>query len=429
MSESFYRKQALDAAATMQDIQRTMRVTRTMTRVTSSVLATALALAVTWSGFVKVPLHVQSHGVLVSANDVLLSQITPLAAGYVSHINVRKNSMVKKGDVLAVLTMPDRLIEVRKAERALESARLNIENKRSLREADAKVQNANFQKQLDALEERIATLKRKQGWLVERSDNLSDLSQKGYVAQDMLTNARIASEAAGNELADAYAQRVSLRAQQDEAETARQREELADEFQLIQLRQELEATKSALKADSTIIADVEGRVANINTRPGALASPGQALFEIIPHQGNEPMKVEAITFVPLDKGKRLKAGDQALVTPSDLPEDVHDKLVAKVKSVSDVPMSSTALQNLLGDDALVQTVTSKGPVFEVRLVFEHGGKTDYQWTSQNSPQIDLTPGTPMSAQITMERTPLLALAIPAVKQMLGLKADNWTGRL
>jgi hypothetical protein len=56
------------------------------------------------------------------------------------------------------------------------------------------------------------------------------------------------------------------------------------------------------------------------------------------------------------------------------------------------------------------------------------GHAGYAWTGAPPPGVTLSPGTPLSADVTVERRPLLALAVPALKRFLHLEADDWTGR-
>jgi len=53
------------------------------------------------------------------------------------------------------------------------------------------------------------------------------------------------------------------------------------------------------------------------------------------------------------------------------------------------------------------------------------GQQGYLWTSANASTVRLTPGTPLNAHVTVEHTPLLALAIPALKRFIGLTTEGW----
>ncbi|MCG8543071.1 MAG: hypothetical protein MJE12_02565, partial [Alphaproteobacteria bacterium] len=87
--------------------------------------------------------------------------------------------------------------------------------------------------------------------------------------------------------------------------------------------------------------------------------------------------------------------------------------------------SSSRLQYVLGDDALARQIDEAGPTFEVSLALETlAGGSGYRWTTPRPPNVDLTPGTPLAGRVTVERTPLLALAVPALKRFFELDDDE-----
>lgn len=430
MTKSFFRKEALQAATRVEDVQRTMRVSSGATRLTAAALATALAGAVTWSAFIDVPIHVEGNGVLVRGGGTLVTPVAASAAGYIAQIPVRPGQTVAPGDVLARLVLPEREAEVAKNTRMLKDLKRSAEHKARLREADARAETASFDRQTRALETRIAALSGKYDWLQKRLADLQKLQADGVVSKDAVSTARIAAGAAGDDLAAAQAERVALDMRREEAASARKRAALQDQLEIERVAADLAAARAILTAGSVIKADAGGVVTAINTRPGALVAPGAPVFEIMTGDAAATGRLEALAFVPLQAGKRLAADDRALVTPADLPVDRHDRLIARVAEVSDVPVSTDSLRTALGDDTLVEKVTASGPVFEVRLTFEPAGDdgAGYAWTTTRSPHIALTPGTPFEARVTVERRPLLALAVPAFKRFLHLPEDDWTGR-
>ena len=84
---------------------------------------------------------------------------------------------------------------------------------------------------------------------------------------------------------------------------------------------------------------------------------------------------------------------------------------------------------MLGNDELATKSVEGGPPFAERLALEMvPGQPGYVWTSARAPAVSLTPGTPLSARVTVEHTPLLALAVPALKRLIGLATDDWVDK-
>lgn len=432
MAKSFFRQEALDAATRVDETQRTMRVSTAVTRLSAAALATALAGVVTWSVFVDVPIHVTGHGVLARSGETLISPVRAASSGYVAEVLVKRGDTVAAGDVLLRLSQPERMAALKKAERILEVLSRNAERTETLRAEDAEAESRRHARQLIALGERIEALSSKKRWLDERQTTLEKLHADGIVSLEVVSNARIAADVAENELAAARAEQVALDVTREEAASERERAALSTRLEIERLQAEVAETRAGLEAGATVTADAPGRVIAINTRPGALAAPGQPLLEILVDgtSGADPDALEAVVFVPLSQGKRLSPDDRALLTPADLPLDRHDRLIARVISISEVPASSQALQFALGDDTLAEKISAGGPTFEVRLAMERKteGSAGYAWTGAPPPGVTLSPGTPLSADVTVERRPLLALAVPALKRFLHLEADDWTGR-
>ena len=429
MGKSFFRQEALDAATRVDDIQRTMRVSSSATRWTTAILIAVLVAGIAASGFVQVPIHVTGSGVLVDGNDSLAESVSTISAGYISKIHVHQGAVVKAGDRLAQLTLPERQADVEKAQRLLDATRHDADAKSALRRLDEQSETKSFDEQAAAVDERIESLTQKVDWLEERRHNFEKLRDDGVVTAETLANARIAAATAADDLAAARADRVGLETQREEAKSAREREALTDRLEIARLQDELNAARTVLETEADVRADAPGRVVAINTRRGAQVSPGETLFEILPGAGDSSVRLDAILFVPINTGKQIAEDDRALLTPADLPEDVRDKIVARVNAVSAVPASSSRLQFVLGDDALARQVEDAGPTFEVNLTLETpAGGSGYRWTSPRPPDVDLTPGTPLAGRITVERTPLLALAVPALKRFFALEDDESAGR-
>jgi HlyD family secretion protein len=426
VTSSFFRQEALDAANRVEALPRTLIVTGAWTRRCVAGLALAIAGAVVWSAYVRVPVQISGHGVFVDRSGTLVAPVVTVSEGYVSEIMVVVGDQVVVGQPLARLTFPDRELQLRKATADLEAARHSAERKQALRASDAASDHQSWELKASAIETRIAGLTRKVGWLDKRVTDLVGLQAKGFSSTVTVIDARVSSEDATDQLAQAQAERVSLDAQRVQSAALREREALADRLEVEKLEHERTALAKTLSNDAMLRADVAGRVSSINTRKGALVAPGQSVVDLLTQSGAQSGFLEAVVFVPMSSGKRVKAGDRTLIAPASLPEGSHDRLVATVLSVSDIPASLATLRSMLGNDELAMKSGEGGPPFAVHVSLDGAAdSSSYVWTSARAPAVSLTPGTPLSARVTVEHTPLLALAVPALKRWLGLSKDAW----
>lgn len=420
LTSGIFRPQALDAANRIEALPRAMTVTTALTRRTVAMLAVVLAGAIAWSAFVRVPVQIAGRGMLVDRSGSLVAPVAAPSQGYVAKFLVGVGDKVAPGDPLAHLTFPDRELQLRKARAELEDARRNVERKRVLRAADARTEDEAYKLKASALDSRIEGLERRRGWLDRRVADLVGLEAKGFVTNLTVINARVSLEGATDELGQARAERVTLDSQREQNSAQRERDALADRLELERLDQDQATLAATLAADGVLRADVAGRVAAVNTRPGALVAAGDGVVDLLV-EGASGSGLEAIVLVPTEAGKRVRPGDRTLVAPASLPEGSRERLVAKVISVSDVPVSLVTLRNLLGNDQLASEAARSGPPFALRVRLDPSPDgSGYAWTTAKAPGFLLTPGTPLRASVTVEHVPLLALAVPALKRFLGL---------
>ncbi|MDI1264107.1 MAG: NHLP bacteriocin system secretion protein [bacterium] len=425
MAKGFFRQQALDAANRIEALPHTLVVTGSLMRLTMGVLALALAGAVAWSAFVKVPIQIAGLGILVDRSGTLIAPTASASQGYVRELLVGIGDVVTAGQPLVRLTFPDRELEVKRARAEIAAIRRDAQRKQALRASDTASEDDAHRHKVASLEKKIAGLERKTEWLEQRAKDLAGLEAKGFSSAVTVMTARVAQEEAAEQLIQARADRTTLDAQREQSGSQREREALADKFEIERLEEKLTALTASLAADGELRADVAGQIASVNTHHGALVASGQQVIDIL-SAGRGDGRLEAILFVPMASGKRVKPGDHTLIAPNSLPEGSHDRLLATVLSVSEIPVSRATLRSLLGNDELADKVAQGGPPFAVRVELDAlRGQQGYLWTSARAPAVSLTPGTPVNANVTVEHTPLLVLAVPALKRFIGLPGPGW----
>ncbi len=427
MSNRIFRKEALEAAGQIEQVQTSMRVTRSFTRIAIGAVALAILAAIGWSAFVDIPIHVKGRGLLVQNGGILVTSAPSAASGYVAEILVKKGDMVEKGAPLARLRLTDRQAQLEKQQRELVLLKRNTAKSHKLLKSETAIQLTTSRQSIAALDERIASLTTKRNWLADRREKLSKLQTKGVVSLETLANARIAADAAEDALASAHADHIRLQSDLKKVLFAQEQKIMQDALQIDQMESALEASSTALKQDAEILAEGSGKVVQLNTQQGALVASGQSLFEIMPQSEG---LLQAVVYVSEKDGKRLKDSNKALLTPANLPLDVHAQMIGKVVDVSTLPVTSQSLKHTIGDDILIERIVAEGPVFEVRIDLDQDAQTrnSYRWTSSSAAELPIGLGTPLSARVTTEKTPLLAMAVPALKRFFGDRPDDWTGR-
>ncbi|WP_319497575.1 NHLP bacteriocin system secretion protein [uncultured Cohaesibacter sp.] len=427
MAKTLFRKEALAAASKMETVPEAMRVTGSVTRISSVVIALAILLSIGWAMVVRVPIHVSGYGLLVAEDGVLISTVPSTSSGLVAKVLVHKNQVVSEGARLATLRLTDREAELHKQERELTLLKSSTSDKEALLKSQTARKLATAEDTVVAQEERISILKSRRDRLVERQKTLAGLQSKGVVSQETLVNAHFTADEAEDALASAKAELIQKQTEIQTIKFSQANEILENRLEIERQEADLAATKEAIDKDSEVLADIAGKVVRINTRPGALVSSGETLFEITPRTEGT---LKAVAYISMDEGKRLKQDDEVLLTPSSLPTDLHAQMIGSVAGISPLPISREALKQSIGDDGLIEMITAKGAVFEVWIDLSPSKNTasGYLWTSKEAEGLTLSSGTSFSASIRIEQRPLLALAIPALKRFLGEATDSWAGR-
>ncbi|MCC5979090.1 MAG: NHLP bacteriocin system secretion protein [Salinarimonas sp.] len=426
MPKRFFRHEAIAASDRLDSLASSMRVTGSALRLAAFAFGALLIGGVVASAFIEVPIRVAGHGVLVDSSGRLLTPVLAPAQGYVQRIHVTIGDRVSPGDAMLEISLPEREVAIEDARRALDQAeRMAHENAR-LRALDEEAQARSLAPRITSADERIVGLSQKLEWLSARVDDLTTLKAKGFTTERTLIEARIAREEAAEQLLDARAARAALDTEAEENASRREREKLADELAVERAEQALSSQVAQRDRYAVLRAPAAGRIAALDTALGALIEPGGRLVEILDIAADEA-PLEAIVFVSLADGKRLAPGDRTLIAPASLPEASRDRLVARVERISETPVAPETLAQLLGNADLARSASASGPPFAVTVSFERDESGDYAWTSRGVAPAILSAGTPLSADVTVERKPLLALGLPAIERLLGMRRDEWSG--
>jgi HlyD family secretion protein len=88
-------------------------------------------------------------------------------------------------------------------------------------------------------------------------------------------------------------------------------------------------------------------------------------------------------------------------------------LLATVSSVNQVPSTQSQMMAVLGNDALVQSLSSSGTIVEVRLKLlpDKTTPSGYQWTSAQGPPVSLWSGTLSEGNVITSQVRPIDLAL------------------
>jgi HlyD family secretion protein len=180
-----------------------------------------------------------------------------------------------------------------------------------------------------------------------------------------------------------------------------QRKETANERELLQKQLEAETVESP----------VSGRVVGITTSIGDFLSPGSPVILVQPDPDEE--KMTFVVFISSEQVKPVEPGDPTELELSAFPPTKYGKLMAKVKSVSPMPLSSSGLMKELRNDKLVERITEEGSPFMVKVEILRDEKTgEFQWSSSSTAKRELQVGMVGQGSIITDSEKLFWLLFP-----------------
>lgn len=226
-----------------------------------------------------------------------------------------------------------------------------------------------------------------------------DFVQKGDVI------ARIARPEILNELAEAKAEWNALQA--EPAGAGREEKKRA-------LERRIAGLQEAYERESRVVSPYSGRVVEVRASRGEWANPGApiATLEI---SGEQIKDLVAIMYVPAQEGKKVMPGMEVQISPSTVRKEQFGFMIGKVTSVSDFPATRQGMMRLLGNEALVESLSGQGAVLEIRADLIPDASTDsgYRWSTRHGPPMEINSGTMFAGAVKISEERPIGLVIPA----------------
>lgn len=417
LAQRVFRADALQRAASPEQLDHVVRITRPLDWIIIIVIVIALAAAVTWGIVGRIPTRVASEGILVSGGGRVV-EAASAAAGRLATISVTVGDHVVQGQPIAEIVQTE--IRQRHADTVAVLREKERQHKdlidKTERELASKRQN--FAKLEAAFNQVIKATTQRIEFLAVDVKNLEDLLAKGLTTRRIyddrhrdLTDAQQRKEDTQNEI-------LKLRTQQTDLETQRERESQTSEFAVNDARRQMDAAAGQLTQNTQIISPIEGRVLEIKISPGAVLAVGTPVVAI----ESEGQRLEALIYIPAERGKDVKPGMPVRIEPSTVKREEFGTMVGTVVSISDFPITPQGMAAMLHNDNLVTRFSKEGAAYAATVSLEPDGESisGYRWAVGRGPPLRLSSGTLTRAEITTRRQRPLDLAVPIFRRLTGI---------
>ncbi len=416
-SQRVFRAVALQRAASPEQLDHLVRITRPFDWIIIIVICVALVAVVTWGVVGRVPTRAAGEGILIGSGGRVVDA-TSAAAGRLARIGVAVGDLVSQGQPIAEIVQTD--IRQRYAnavevfhEKERQHADL-IEKTR--RELASKSQN--FAKLEAAFEQVIKATSQRIDFLAVDVKNLEDLMSKGLTTRRALDERRRELTDAQQRKEDTQNEILKLRSQKMDLETQRERESQTSEFALNDARRQMDAAAGQLTRNTEILSPIEGRVLEIKISAGAVLSVGTPVIAI----ESEGRKLEALVYIPAERGKNVKLGMRVRIEPSTVKREEFGTMVGAVVAISDFPITPQGMVAILHNENLVSRFSKEGAAYAATVSLEPDTETfsGYRWAVGRGPPVRLSSGTLVRAEVTTRQQRPLDLVLPLLRRLTGL---------
>jgi HlyD family secretion protein len=416
-SQGAFRNIALQRAASPEQLDHLVSITRPFDWILTFVICLALAAALVWGIVGRIPMRVPGEGILVSDGGRVVDAVSD-AAGQLSSIEVAIGDHVLQGQPIAQIAQTDIQQRYTNAIEVFHERQREHANLTSKVASELASKSQNFAKLEAAFEQVIKATDQRVEYLTVDVKNLEDLLAKGYTTRRNVEDRR-------HELADAQQRKedtqneiLKLRSQKTDLETQREHEIQQSEFSLNEARRQMDAIAGMLNQNTQVISPIDGRVLEIKVSAGSVLAVGTPVIAV----ESEGSKLEALVYIPSERGKSVKPGMQVRIEPGTVKREEFGTMIGTVVTVSDFPITPQGMAAVLHNDSLVTRFSHEGAPYAARVSLEQDATTisGYHWAVGRGPPIRLSSGTLMRAEVTTRRQRPLDLVVPLVKRLTGI---------
>lgn len=418
---NMFRRTAMNAASSPEQLDAAIKLTSPVGWGATVALGVIVVSIVIWGFVGTLPSRVTGLGMIFSKGAVVHRVKAP-GSGRVESVAVVVEQMVKKGDVLAIISQPKAdqnldfvTLDIVKAKEELDLFKKNFQQEKDTRTKTSEGIIASLKKKLSALNGQevylrslVSNLKKDlNSGLVTRQDYENSLNQL-HTVEAQTSEASIS-------IVKAEASLTSFIIGQE-----RQVREL--ERNLLKFEESKLDLQNTIDEEKFIKSPVDGRVVGISIKAEDLIAGGGEVAIIYPHGAEKVVHA----YFKISDGKKISPGMRVQTAPTSIESEIYGTVVGHVISVSEFPQSIEEIMNVIGNETVVRTMMADGAPIEVLIALENDPKTfsGLKWSSSTGPQATITPGTLASAAVTTQNEHPINLIVPIMKTWTGIGAGE-----
>jgi HlyD family secretion protein len=400
-----------------------------------ALLAAAVLTLAAFGAFCRLyraPMKVEGYGIIlaIDVGDPLL-HVTAPAAGRLRGVGVRIGDEVRPDQQIAEIDQGELLDRIKHEEAELarlrkeddELTRFDVDEAKTRGQAMDRLEQS-LQRHLQLDQSRLVLNRR-----VEAADR--SLNRRRLLSDHEALKTRTAADEVESEIEATQARLNELTFERLKDQTARRREKLKRTLAIRAAETELALLHERLGRDTRVVSPYAGTVVDLMMTPHALVEKGAPVVLLRPPVRERP-PMEAIVFVPAGQGKKIRVGDSVQVSPDTVKRQEYGYIRGVVRSASEIPATERAMFAELKHKTLVDSFLARFSGQAVLSVHVDLLKAptapsapapvnELAWSSSSGSSQRVSNGTLCSAEIVVEKRPLIVLAMPWLKHLLGVE--------
>jgi HlyD family secretion protein len=416
MNTDIFRKVALARLASPEQLDQLLRVTTPNNWVALVAAFALLGVAVLWGYQGSIPTKASGQGVILRSGG-LLSIVSP-GTGMVRSLNVKVGDKVRERQVIAVVAQPALAEQIKSTRQALVQLTQAREQANRLRSQGARLEVAAVDVQVANSRRQIEDIKAQAKLAEEQIKVDEQLLAKGLIVKQQVIASRQKVVDLSGQISAVEARITELGAHRFNSNTQPQQADADLRERIANLERTLAGQESELALATNVVSPYSGEVIEQRIDPGSMVAAGTPIVTIQP----EVRVLEALIYLPSDNAKGAQAGQDVQISPSTVKREEFGFIKGKIVHVADYPATPAALMRNFQNEALVNSLTQKGPVTEVLVRLEGDARTPsgFKWSSSRGPTLVISSGTLCTGQVVTREQKPVTLVFPYIKEKLGL---------
>jgi len=397
-------------------LDQTMHVAGPMYWTSLLAILIALSAAGIWSYTGSIPTKAIGEGTVIRPGGVF--NVFAGGSGFIKDFKVKVGDRVHANQTVAEIYQPSSDDDIRALEEHLAELRSQTMQSVSLRQDSAKLQIKSLDLERENDRNEIVEQQKMAKITSDEVNTDEQLFSKGLITRQVLVDAQqrlvtIQTSIARLQAAISQADSQAFQSNWQPTELKRQQE-----IEIHDLEARLQGARNRAHLSSTVIAPVNGEIVEEKIYTGAMIPTGTPVVSI----QADTDQVIAVLYVPSNLAKDIKPGMDAEVSPSTAKREEYGFIRGKVTFVARYPATTSGMMTLFENDALVNSLRSRGLVTEVDIAMERAADTPsgFRWSSSHGPDTIIGPGTLCSAQIVTRKQKPITLVFPFLKKLMGL---------